>query len=162
MDCCWRLSPSQQSPDLHTVDCFPFLLKYHKRREEHSMDQYRSRLKVSENFERHWSIPFPGKFVWTNCPESSSKVSPYTGIGPWMALPRNGGVHEEDVCKCKTDAKKRARTKTDAASALLDKELQNADKHVQRKCEVRPEHRQNPRATHIHLSAPLFVATTVF
>ena len=31
---------------------------------------------------------FLGKFVWTNGPESSSKVSPYTGIGPWMALPR--------------------------------------------------------------------------
>ena len=69
------------------------------------MDQYRSRLKLSENFERHWSIRisggkfiwttiigpylFLGKFVWTNGPESSSKVSPYTGIGPWMALPSN-------------------------------------------------------------------------
>ena len=66
------------------------------------MDQYRSRLKLSEDFERYWSIPFPGeihmdqslvhmnflgKFAWTNGPESSSKVSPYTGIGPWMALP---------------------------------------------------------------------------
>ena len=66
------------------------------------MDQYRSRLKLSENFERHWSIRisgenaygpiigpylFLGKFVWTNGPESSSKVSPYIGIGPWMALP---------------------------------------------------------------------------
>ena len=30
---------------------------------------------------------FLGKFLWTNGPESSSKVSPYTGIGPWMALP---------------------------------------------------------------------------
>ena len=30
---------------------------------------------------------FLGKFVWTNGPESSSKVPPYTGIGPWMALP---------------------------------------------------------------------------
>ena len=30
-------------------------------REERSMDQYRSRPKVSENFERHWSIPFPGE-----------------------------------------------------------------------------------------------------
>ena len=30
---------------------------------------------------------FLGKFVWTNGPESSSRVSPYTGIGPWMALP---------------------------------------------------------------------------
>ena len=30
---------------------------------------------------------FLGKSVWTNGPESSSKVSPYTGIGPWMALP---------------------------------------------------------------------------
>ena len=29
---------------------------------------------------------FLGKFVWTNGSESSSKVSPYTGIGPWMAL----------------------------------------------------------------------------
>ena len=70
-------------------------------REEHSMDQYRSRPKLSENFEGHWSIPFPGensygpiigpylflgKFIWTNGPESSSKVSPHTGIGPWMAL----------------------------------------------------------------------------
>ena len=30
-------------------------------KEENSMDQYRSRLKLSENFERHWSIPFPGE-----------------------------------------------------------------------------------------------------
>ena len=30
-------------------------------REEHSMDQYRSRLKLSENFERHWSIRISGK-----------------------------------------------------------------------------------------------------
>ena len=30
---------------------------------------------------------FLAKFVWTNGPESSSKVSPYIGIGPWMALP---------------------------------------------------------------------------
>ena len=30
-------------------------------REEHSMDQYRSRPKISENFERHWSIPCPGE-----------------------------------------------------------------------------------------------------
>ena len=36
-------------------------------REEHSMDQYRSRLKLSENFERHWSIRvLLGKFIWTN------------------------------------------------------------------------------------------------
>ena len=63
-------------------------------REEHSMDQYRSRLKLSENFEHHWSILisgefmygpiigpylFLGKFIWTNGPESSSKVPPYTG-----------------------------------------------------------------------------------
>ena len=35
---------------------------------------------------------FLGKFVWTNGPESSSKVSPSTGIGPWMAPPsRLGG-----------------------------------------------------------------------
>ena len=30
---------------------------------------------------------FLGTFVWTNGPESSSKVLPYTGIGPGMALP---------------------------------------------------------------------------
>ena len=40
---------------------------------------------------------FLGKFVWTNGPESSSKVSPYTGIGPWMALPSysRGKKHKE-------------------------------------------------------------------
>ena len=32
--------------------------------------------------------PFLGKFVWSNGPESSSKVSLYAGIGPWMALPK--------------------------------------------------------------------------
>ena len=30
-------------------------------REERSMDQYRSRLKLSENFERHWSIRISGE-----------------------------------------------------------------------------------------------------
>ena len=30
-------------------------------REEHSMDQYRSRLKLSQNFERHWSILISGE-----------------------------------------------------------------------------------------------------
>ena len=30
-------------------------------REEHSMDRYPSRLKLSENFERHWSIPISGE-----------------------------------------------------------------------------------------------------
>ena len=30
-------------------------------REEHSMDQCRSRLKLSENFERHWSILISGE-----------------------------------------------------------------------------------------------------
>ena len=30
-------------------------------REEHSMDQCRSRLELSENFERHWSIPILGE-----------------------------------------------------------------------------------------------------
>ena len=32
-----------------------------ERREEHSMDQCRSRPKLSENFERHWSIPISGE-----------------------------------------------------------------------------------------------------
>ena len=31
---------------------------------------------------------FSLKFVWTNGPKSSPKVSPETGIGPWIALPR--------------------------------------------------------------------------
>ena len=68
-------------------------------REEQSMDEYRSRLKLSENFERHWSILISGEihmdqslvhtFSWGNSYglESSSKVPPYAGIGPWMALP---------------------------------------------------------------------------
>ena len=60
----------------------------------------------------HWCIPssgeihmdrgpiigpclFLGKLVWTNGPESSSRVSPYTGVGPWMALPRFGPVKPE-------------------------------------------------------------------
>ena len=38
---------------------FPEILLSH--REEHSMDQYRSRLKLSENFERHWSIRISGE-----------------------------------------------------------------------------------------------------
>ena len=66
-------------------------------REEHSMDQCRSRPKLSELVHTFsWGNSygpiigpylFLGKFVWTNGPESFSKVSPYTGIGPWMALP---------------------------------------------------------------------------
>ena len=70
----------------------------------------RSRLKLSENFKHHCSIQisgemhmdqslvhtfFLGKFVWTNGPESSSKVSPYTGIGPWMALPSRLSKEED-------------------------------------------------------------------
>ena len=35
---------------------------------------------------------FLGKFVWTNGPESFPKVSPYTGFGPWTALPRRGNI----------------------------------------------------------------------
>ena len=76
--------------------------------QEHSMDRYLSRPKLSENFQHHWSIPvsvgkliwtnhwsipFPG--VWTNGPESSSKASPYTGIGSWMALSRIPGSLSE-------------------------------------------------------------------
>ena len=79
-------------------------------REENSMDQYRSRLKLSktETFRELWAplvhtnfggnsygpiigpYLFLGKFVWTNGPESSSQVSRYTGSGPWMALPSSG------------------------------------------------------------------------
>ena len=68
------------------------------------MDQYRLRPKLSENFERHWSIQISGEihmdqslvhtFSWgssygTMVLEVLQKVSPYTGIGPWMALPSN-------------------------------------------------------------------------
>ena len=35
----------------------PLLFCSRQHREEHSMDQYLSRLKLSENVERHWSIP---------------------------------------------------------------------------------------------------------
>ena len=72
-------------------------------REEQSMDQYRSRLKLSENFERHWSILISGEihmdqalvpiFSWGNSYgpmvlKVLLKFPPNTGIGPWMALPR--------------------------------------------------------------------------
>ena len=187
------------------VDCRDPVCRHHFRfpdwpiREEHSMDKCRSRLKLQENFERHWSIPisqktregygcfrglfggsrgklrespgkiagkffpnremlqilgfrapgkanlpgtlgrhcrdlvptfragcflkstvpafssfsefrgnsygpiigpylFLGKFVWTNGPESSSKDSPYTGIGPWMALPSQWSLRGSTFC----------------------------------------------------------------
>ena len=55
---------------------------------------------VDQNFRRlgaiglcKWNNPlvpcFQGKSVWTNRAESLPKVSPKTGIGPWMVLPRN-------------------------------------------------------------------------
>ena len=66
------------------------------------MDQYRSRLKLSENFERHWSILISGEihmdqslvhtFPWGNSyGPMVAKVllkfpPPHTGIGPWMVL----------------------------------------------------------------------------
>ena len=70
------------------------------------MDQYRSRLKLSENFERHWSIRFSGEihmdqslvhtFSWEKLYgpmvlKVLREFPPCTGIGPWMALP---GVRE--------------------------------------------------------------------
>ena len=66
------------------------------------MDQYRSRLKLSENFERHWSIQISGEihmdqslvhtFSWGNSYgpmvlKVLLKLPPHTGTGPWMALP---------------------------------------------------------------------------
>ena len=76
------------------------------------MDQYRSRLKLSENFERHWSIRISGEihvdqslvhaFSWGNSYGSmvrSSKVCPYTDIGPWMALPSSWSLQEENLKK---------------------------------------------------------------
>ena len=49
------------------------------------MDQYRSRLKLSENFENDWSIPFPGEIRMDQWSWKFFKSFPYTGIGPWMA-----------------------------------------------------------------------------
>ena len=67
------------------------------------MDQYRSRLKLSENFERHWSIQISGEihmvdqslvhtFSWGNSYgpmvlKVLLKFPPYTDTGPWMDLP---------------------------------------------------------------------------
>ena len=87
------------------------------------MDRCRSRLKLSENFERHWSIRisvgkftwinhwsmrlFLGKFVWTNGPESSPEVSRYTGIGPWIALPsKEPKSHYEGQFYCNIDTER--------------------------------------------------------
>ena len=118
------------------------------------MDQYRSRPKLSENFERHWSIPisgeihmdqslvhtfFLGKFVWTNGPESSSKVSPYTGIGPWMALPRTsaevGGRKTQSARQWPTHAPKLGLTSEyseKASPALSNSTAANAHARVNR------------------------------
>ena len=56
---------------------------------------------------------FLGKFVWANGPECSSKVSPYTGIGPWMAFPSFCNFSSEALfcalCAC---ASKDAKPKT--------------------------------------------------
>ena len=41
---------------------------------------------------------FLGRSVWTNSPESSSKVSPETGIGVWMALPSGGLGDRRPAC----------------------------------------------------------------
>ena len=57
---------------------------------------------VDQNFQRDLGAigpyKFQRKFVWTNGDESSSKVSPETGIGPWMALPNTAtqGKTEND------------------------------------------------------------------
>ena len=72
-------------------------------REEHSMDQYRSRLKLSENFQDHWSILISGEihmdqslvhtFSWGNSYgpmvlKVLLKFPPSTLVfGPWMAVP---------------------------------------------------------------------------
>ena len=48
---------------------------------------------LDQNFQRDLRAPllyvpcFPGISIWTNGLESSSRVSPETGIGPWVALP---------------------------------------------------------------------------
>ena len=41
---------------------------------------------------------FSGKFVWTDGAESLSKVSPKTGLGPWMALPSCWENEHEVFC----------------------------------------------------------------
>ena len=85
---------------------------FSKFREERSMDQYRSRPKLSENFEHHWSIPisggnsygpiigpylFLGNSYGPMVLKVLQKVSPYTGNGPWMALPRNWSFESPGV-----------------------------------------------------------------
>ena len=62
----WRLSRfGHDGPHLNLNVPFPtwwtFRSQFLTFQEEHSMDQYRSRLKLSENFERHWSIPISGE-----------------------------------------------------------------------------------------------------
>ena len=70
-------------------------------RKEHSMDQYQSRLKLSENFERHWSIQISGEihmdqslvytFSWGNS---------YGFNDPWMALPSSHTIVTSTLLLC--------------------------------------------------------------
>ena len=66
MDCKQRSSTvSQKTPTVgaktspQQTSCLNLVLFLD--REEHSMDQCQSRLKLSENLERHWSIPISGE-----------------------------------------------------------------------------------------------------
>ena len=73
------------------------------------MDQCRCRPSLSERCGSHWSTIISGEIrmdqslgalfsgeicmesiLWTNGRESSSKLSPQIGIGPWMVLPSKG------------------------------------------------------------------------
>ena len=99
----WRLLQTKTLP-FRTEDWVQN--KWDNFREEHSMDWYRFRIELY--FREIWEplvhmnfmgnsygpmAPLPcfqvsGNFVWTNGAESSSKVAPWIGIGPWMPLLR--------------------------------------------------------------------------
>ena len=71
---------------------------------------------------------FLGEFVWTNGPESSSKVSPYTGIGPWTALPRKKAILGETLRKSELGSIRGATLET------APHDLSHAKKNAQSPC----------------------------
>ena len=57
----WIILSSYTSLQFLSGGTYRMTLAFSGNREEHSMDQYRSRLKLSESFERHWSIRISGE-----------------------------------------------------------------------------------------------------
>ena len=76
-------------------------------REEHSMDRCQCRPELSERSGRHWSIRvsveirldrslgavLSAKVRMDQWPWKFVNISPETGVGPWMALPRFWGAY---------------------------------------------------------------------